>query len=174
MFAGRHVRYASVCAFRWSWKLLSRTQKRCVFVQVLSGDTVIVRGPPRGGPPPERTIGLSNVTAPRLARRPGIADESKESKDEVQSIFVPSVYTCPVDYCISVWKWLVILYLFNNKRLLRLNFFHFNKLPNLHEVLTLMYFNSLQSVKGTGVWMLMTLSDDAKKCNIRHDSFVKL
>ena len=57
----------------------------CYFVQVLSGDTVIVRGPPRGGPPPERTIGLSNVTAPRLARRPGIADESKESKDEVES-----------------------------------------------------------------------------------------
>jgi len=52
---------------------------------VLSGDTVIVRGPPRGGPPPERTVGLSNVTAPRLARRPGIADESKESKDEVKS-----------------------------------------------------------------------------------------
>jgi len=47
---------------------------------------VIVRGPPRGGPPPERTVGLSNVTAPRLARRPGIvADESKESKDEVES-----------------------------------------------------------------------------------------
>ena len=46
---------------------------------------MIVRGPPRGGPPPERTFGLSNVTAPRLARRPGIADESKESKDEVQS-----------------------------------------------------------------------------------------
>ena len=57
----------------------------CDFVQVLSGDTVIVRGPPRGGPPPERTIGLSNVTAPRLARRPGIADDSKDSKDEVKS-----------------------------------------------------------------------------------------
>ena len=47
---------------------------------------MIVRGPPKGGPPPERTIGLSNVTAPRLARRPGIADESKESKDEVKSM----------------------------------------------------------------------------------------
>lgn len=123
MFAGRHVRYASVCAFRWSCKLLSRTQKRCVFVQVLSGDTVIVRGPPRGGPPPERTIGLSNVTAPRLARRPGIADESKESKDEVQSIFVPSVYTCPVDYCISVSKCPVILYSLITKGCCRSIFF---------------------------------------------------
>jgi len=53
-------------------------------MQVLSGDTVIVRGPPRGGPPPERTVGLSNVKAPLLARRPGIADEAKESKDEVK------------------------------------------------------------------------------------------
>ena len=50
--------------------------------QALSGDTVIVRGPPRGGPPPERTIGLSNITAPRLARRPGGAADI-ESRDEV-------------------------------------------------------------------------------------------
>ena len=79
----------------------------CVIVQVLSGDTVIVRGPPKGGPPPERTIGLSNVTAPRLARRPGISDEAKESKDEVGScgilclrrdrcsLAVPNVNTLP-------------------------------------------------------------------------------
>ena len=73
VFAGRHDRYPSICVLK----------DCCEFVQVLSGDTVIVRGPPRGGPPPERTIGLSNVTAPRLARRPVIADESKESKDEV-------------------------------------------------------------------------------------------
>lgn len=64
--------------------MTSRTAslQKGVVKQVLSGDTVIVRGPPRGGPPPERTIGLSNVTAPRLARRPGIADDSKDSKDE--------------------------------------------------------------------------------------------
>jgi hypothetical protein len=49
---------------------------------VLSGDTIIVRGPPRGGPPPERTIGLSNIIAPRLARRPGGAADA-ESRDEV-------------------------------------------------------------------------------------------
>lgn len=49
----------------------------------MSGDTVIVRGPPKGGPPPERTIGLSSVTAPRLARRPIVGNESIDSKDEV-------------------------------------------------------------------------------------------
>ena len=55
--------------------------------QVLSGDTVIVRGPPRNGPPPERTIGLSNITAPRLARRPGGAADA-ESRDEVFMIIM--------------------------------------------------------------------------------------
>lgn len=43
----------------------------------------MVRGPPRGGPPPERTVGLSNITAPRLARRPNVANETQDSKDEV-------------------------------------------------------------------------------------------
>jgi staphylococcal nuclease domain-containing protein 1 len=38
--------------------------------QVLSGDTVVIRGQPKGGPPPERTLCLSNVIAPKLARRP--------------------------------------------------------------------------------------------------------
>lgn len=34
---------------------------------VLSGDTVILRGKPRAnGPPPERLLALSNVQAPRL------------------------------------------------------------------------------------------------------------
>ncbi|XP_071476921.1 staphylococcal nuclease domain-containing protein 1-like [Diadema antillarum] len=51
--------------------------------QVLSGDSVIIRDQPRGGPPPERQICLSNVTAPKLARRavPG-ADNSIPTKDE--------------------------------------------------------------------------------------------
>ncbi|ROI15499.1 Staphylococcal nuclease domain-containing protein 1 [Anabarilius grahami] len=36
---------------------------------VLSGCAVIVRGQPRGGPPPERQINLSNIRAGALARR---------------------------------------------------------------------------------------------------------
>jgi staphylococcal nuclease domain-containing protein 1 len=55
--------------------------QRGIVKQVLSGDTIIIRGPPRGGPPPERTIGLSNVMAPRLARRPG-GTVGTESQDE--------------------------------------------------------------------------------------------
>ena len=30
----------------------------------------MIRGAPRGGPPPEKTLALTNINAPRLARRP--------------------------------------------------------------------------------------------------------
>ena len=52
-------------------------------LQVLSGDAVVIRGQPRGGPPPERTLCFSNITAPRLARRANPQIESAETKDEV-------------------------------------------------------------------------------------------
>ncbi|KAF2350110.1 Staphylococcal nuclease (SNase-like) OB-fold [Trinorchestia longiramus] len=51
-----------------------------VVKQVLSGDSVIVRGQPKGGPPPERQINFSNVSAPRLARRGG--PSASETQDE--------------------------------------------------------------------------------------------
>jgi len=38
--------------------------------QVLDGGAVVIRGAPRGGPPPEKTLALTNINAPRLARRP--------------------------------------------------------------------------------------------------------
>ena len=55
-----------------------------VLIQILSGDVVVIRGLPRGGPPPTRTVALSNVTAPRLARRanPNI-EGSSDTVDEV-------------------------------------------------------------------------------------------
>lgn len=55
------------------------------FFQVLSGDAVVVRGQPKGGPPPERTVCLSNIVAPKLARRSNPnAPNSVETKDEVR------------------------------------------------------------------------------------------
>lgn len=36
---------------------------------VLSGDTLIIQGPPQGGPPPEKQISLIGIQAPRLARK---------------------------------------------------------------------------------------------------------
>lgn len=56
---------------------------RAIVKQVLSGDTVVIRGQPKGGPPPEKTVCLSNIQAPKLARRanPNI-EGSAETKDE--------------------------------------------------------------------------------------------
>nr|QBI71280.1 ebna2 binding protein P100 [Orthoderella ornata] len=48
--------------------------------QVLSGDTVVIRGQPKGGPPPEKTISLSNIAAPKLGRR--VVNTGEETKDE--------------------------------------------------------------------------------------------
>ena len=52
--------------------------------QVLSGDAAVILGPPRGGPPPTRTVALSNILAPRLARRgnPNV-EGSSDTVDEV-------------------------------------------------------------------------------------------
>jgi len=47
---------------------------------VLSGDSVIIRGQPKGGPPPERQLNLSGINAPRSGRRGG--GNSEETKDE--------------------------------------------------------------------------------------------
>uniref|UniRef100_A0A1X7UNN1 Staphylococcal nuclease domain-containing protein 1 n=2 Tax=Amphimedon queenslandica TaxID=400682 RepID=A0A1X7UNN1_AMPQE len=41
---------------------------RGIIKMVLSGDMVVIRGQPRGGPPPERTLALSYITAPKLGR----------------------------------------------------------------------------------------------------------
>uniref|UniRef100_A0A8C5QMV6 Staphylococcal nuclease domain-containing protein n=1 Tax=Leptobrachium leishanense TaxID=445787 RepID=A0A8C5QMV6_9ANUR len=50
---------------------------------VLSGCAIIVRGQPRGGPPPERQINLSNIRAGNLARRAAISQQdSKDTPDE--------------------------------------------------------------------------------------------
>lgn len=42
-------------------------QGRAFVKQVLSGDTLVLRGKPVSGPPPEMQISLSEVSAPRLA-----------------------------------------------------------------------------------------------------------
>ncbi|XP_053572302.1 staphylococcal nuclease domain-containing protein 1 [Bombina bombina] len=57
--------------------------QRGIVKTVLSGCAIIVRGQPRGGPPPERQINLSNVRAGALARRAVAAQpDSKDTPDE--------------------------------------------------------------------------------------------
>lgn len=60
--------------------------------KVLSGDSVVIRGQPRGGPPPERQLCLSNVNAPKLARRsnPNV-EGSVETRDEVSFVCLCNV-----------------------------------------------------------------------------------
>uniref|UniRef100_A0A2K6GQ79 Staphylococcal nuclease domain-containing protein n=1 Tax=Propithecus coquereli TaxID=379532 RepID=A0A2K6GQ79_PROCO len=51
--------------------------------RVLSGCAIIVRGQPRGGPPPERQINLSNIRAGNLARRAAATQpDAKDTPDE--------------------------------------------------------------------------------------------
>uniref|UniRef100_A0A674NNH8 Staphylococcal nuclease domain-containing protein n=1 Tax=Takifugu rubripes TaxID=31033 RepID=A0A674NNH8_TAKRU len=51
--------------------------------QVLSGCAIIVRGQPRGGPPPERQINLSNIRAGAMARRAAQSQpDTKDTPDE--------------------------------------------------------------------------------------------
>lgn len=53
--------------------------KHGIVKQILSGDSIVIRGQPKGGPPPEKTLVLSNITAPKLARKAtGNADETKD------------------------------------------------------------------------------------------------
>uniref|UniRef100_A0A2K6GQ85 Staphylococcal nuclease domain-containing protein n=1 Tax=Propithecus coquereli TaxID=379532 RepID=A0A2K6GQ85_PROCO len=59
-----------------------RHHARLIF-SVLSGCAIIVRGQPRGGPPPERQINLSNIRAGNLARRAAATQpDAKDTPDE--------------------------------------------------------------------------------------------
>jgi staphylococcal nuclease domain-containing protein 1 len=55
--------------------------RKGIVKQVLSGDSVIIRGQPKNGPPAEKQINFSNVIAPKLARRP-VNPTDEASKDE--------------------------------------------------------------------------------------------
>uniref|UniRef100_A0A0N5AH97 Staphylococcal nuclease domain-containing protein 1 n=1 Tax=Syphacia muris TaxID=451379 RepID=A0A0N5AH97_9BILA len=54
--------------------------KRGYVKQVLSGDAVVLQGPPANGPPKEMTVYLSHVTAPRLGKRPTETEPGKEDE----------------------------------------------------------------------------------------------
>jgi len=53
---------------------------RGVVKQILSGDNILIRGQPKGGPPPERQLALSNIIAPKIARR--AVGDAPETVDE--------------------------------------------------------------------------------------------
>lgn len=71
---------------RWQYFSLSIWLSTLSSFQVLSGCAIIVRGQPRGGPPPERQINLSNIRAGAMARRAAQGQpDTKDTPDEVSS-----------------------------------------------------------------------------------------
>lgn len=73
--------------------MFSNWQSFLSSLQVLSGCAIIVRGQPRGGPPPERQINLSNIRAGAMARRAAQGQpDTKDTPDEVSPIVIVLVY----------------------------------------------------------------------------------
>lgn len=69
----------------------------------------MIRGQPRGGPPPERQLCLSNVNAPKLARRsnPNV-EGSVETRDEVcyiTTLFSDAVRLCGFLHILNYFTW---------------------------------------------------------------------
>ncbi|XP_051911501.1 staphylococcal nuclease domain-containing protein 1 isoform X2 [Hippocampus zosterae] len=74
---------ASVSAPAQAVSAPSAGLQRGIVKMVLSGCAIIVRGQPRGGPPPERQINLSNIRAGALARRAAQSQpDTKDTPDE--------------------------------------------------------------------------------------------
>jgi len=76
--------------------------------QVQDGGFITVRGQPRNGPPPERTIALSEIDAPKMARRPTpnnmnptpAKDEPMawESREYLRKLLVGKTVLCTVSH----------------------------------------------------------------------------
>jgi len=55
---------------------------------VMDGGVVVIRGPPRNGPPAERILALTNIDAPKLGRRP-IVRQGKDGAKTVETEATP-------------------------------------------------------------------------------------
>eukprot|EP01134_Creolimax_fragrantissima_P005771 CFRG5771T1 len=79
-----------------------------VVKSVTSGDTVVIRGNPQKGPPPERTLCLAGVQAPRLGLRPRNENETTqdeayawESREALRSLVIGKTVRFCVDYHVA-------------------------------------------------------------------------
>lgn len=66
---------------------------------------MVIRGQPRNGPPPERTLALAEVDVPRMARRPtassGATEDEPwgwESRDFLRQLLVGKQVLATVNY----------------------------------------------------------------------------
>ncbi|KAJ3110785.1 hypothetical protein HDU96_006267 [Phlyctochytrium bullatum] len=74
---------------------------RAFVKSVLSGDTVILRGRPVGGPPPEKVLSLANIIAPRLGTPsdPGKEESGAyESREFLRKLLVGKEVAYRVEY----------------------------------------------------------------------------
>jgi len=53
---------------------------RGIVKQAMDGGAVVIRGPPRNGPPAERILALTNIDAPKLGRRPTPSQAATEDE----------------------------------------------------------------------------------------------
>ena len=70
---------------------------------------MVIRGQPRNGPPPERTLALAEIDAPRMARRPGLnqpegtPDEpfAWEAREYLRTKIVGKSVLCTVSHTVN-------------------------------------------------------------------------
>lgn len=94
-------------------KMSEQTQEQIQYFtgivkQVQDGGFITIRGQPRNGPPPERTIALSEIDAPKMARRPTpnnanptpAQDEPMawESREFLRKLLVGKTVLCTVSH----------------------------------------------------------------------------
>ena len=93
------------------------------YSKVTSGDTIVIRDQPRGGPPPEKTISLSGINAPRLGRRNADGKETAEepfaweARELLREKLVGQNIIFSVDYTVPSGREFVRMHLPNGKML---------------------------------------------------------
>jgi len=72
---------------------------KAVVKQVLSGDTIVLRGRATNGPPPERQLSLAYVSAPRLGRKDEKGEAyAWESREYLRKLIVGKEVSFKVQY----------------------------------------------------------------------------
>jgi len=71
--------------------------------QVLSGDTVVLIGQPKNGPPPEIRLSLASLQAPRLSVKEGVTDEpfAWQSREFLRQLCIGKYVSFKVEYTVQ-------------------------------------------------------------------------
>lgn len=71
--------------------------------EVLSGDTLVLIGPPKNGPPPEIRLNLANLQAPRLALRSGSEEQAFawQSREFLRKLCIGKNVAFKIEYVVN-------------------------------------------------------------------------